>query len=412
MHGNARSTGEILALQMLWYTYGACRKERKMTADRTSLNGRSLAIYLPDLSGGGAERLQLDLAPLFIAAGLEVTFLLNRAHGALLTQVPAEARVVSLNAPRQLGALMPIVRYLRRERPDILLVHTEHASILAVWARAVACSAARIIVCQHNTMSAQGRRPGWQFRMLPLVSRLFLGWADRIVAVSAGVADDLPASCGIARERVTVIYNGVVGRDFARKCAAPLDHPWFGGDVPVIVAAGRLVAQKDFTTLITAFARVARERDVRLVLLGEGPQRPALQDLAQSLDVAERIDLTGFHENPLPYLREAALVVLSSRYEGFGMVLAEALACGTPVVSTDCPHGPAEILDYGRYGRLTPVGDAAALSEAILATLDAPPSREAMKRRGTTFTTAASAERYLDLFDDVLAVRARVADQS
>jgi glycosyltransferase involved in cell wall biosynthesis len=122
--------------------------------------------------------------------------------------------------------------------------------------------------------------------------------------------------------------------------------------------------------------------------------------------------LTGFHENPLPYLREAALVVLSSRYEGFGMVLAEALACGTPVVSTDCPHGPAEILDYGRFGRLTPVGDAAALSEAILATLDAPPSREAMKRRGTTFTTAASAERYLDLFDDVLAVRARVADQS
>jgi glycosyltransferase involved in cell wall biosynthesis len=375
-----------------------------MSADRASLIGRSLTIYLPDLSGGGAERLQLDLAPLFIAAGLEVTFLLNRAHGELLSQVPAEARVVSLDVPRQMGALIPVMRYLRRERPDLFVVHTEHASILAVWARALAFSASRVVVCQHNTLSAQGRRPSWQFRMLPFLSRLFLGWADRIVAVSAGVADDLPTSCGISRERVTVIYNGVVGRDFAFKLAAPIDHPWFGGQVPVIVAAGRLVAQKDFATLITAFAAVARERDVRLVVLGEGPLRPALQDLAKSLGVAERIDLTGFHENPLPYLREAALVVLSSRNEGFGMVLAEALACGTPVVSTDCPHGPAEILEHGRYGRLTPVGDAAALAEAILATLNAPPSREAMKSRGTTFTTAASAERYLDLFNDVLAV--------
>lgn len=376
-----------------------------MPVDRASLKGRSLAIYMPDLSGGGLERLQLDLTPLFIAAGLEVTFLLGTARGALLTQVPAEARVVPLNAARQLRALLPIVRYLRRARPAILVVHTEHAAIICLWARVIARSSTRVIVCQHNTASAQSQRARWQFRILLVLFRLFLGWADRIVAVSAGVADDLVASCGVARERIAVIYNGVVGSDFARKCAAPAAHPWFGAGVPVIVAAGRLVEQKDFATLITAFAAVARERDVRLVLLGEGPLRASLTELAHSLGIAERIDMPGFHANPLPYLREAALVVLSSRFEGFGMVLAEALACGTPVVSTDCPHGPAEILDHGRYGRLAPVGDPAALAQAILATLNAPPLRETLASRGQTFSIRASAAHYLDLFGDILARR-------
>jgi glycosyltransferase involved in cell wall biosynthesis len=373
-----------------------------MSADRASLKGRSLAIYLADLSGGGSERLQLDLVPFFIAAGLEVTILLGAARGVLLSQVPAEARVVSLDAPRQLMALMPLVRYLRRVRPAILLVNTEHAAIISLWARVIARSATRIIVCQHNTFSAQSRRAHWQFRILPVLFRLFLGWADRIVAVSVGVADDLQASCGTARAQIAVIYNGVVGSDFARKSAAPVDHPWFGTGVPVIVAAGRLVEQKDFATLIAAFATVVRRRDVRLVLLGEGPLRSSLKELARSLGVEERIDMPGFRANPLPYLRAGSLVVLSSRYEGFGMVLAEALACGTPVVSTDCPHGPAEIFDHGRYGRLTPVGDSAALAQAILETLDAPPSRPTLESRGNTFTIAASAERYLDLFDEIL----------
>jgi glycosyltransferase involved in cell wall biosynthesis len=381
-----------------------------MSPHRTALKGRSLTIYVPNLNCGGLERLQIDLAPFFIAAGLEVTFLLGAARGELLGNVPAEARVVTLNGTQQLKALLPIVRYLRRARPAILLVHTEHTAIISLWARAIARGATRIIVCQHNTLSAQSQRTRWQYRILPILFRLFLGWADRIVAVSAGVAEDLVTCCGIARARIDVIYNGVVGSDFARKRAAPIDHPWFGAGVPVIVAAGRMVEQKDFATLITAFATVARERDVRLVLLGDGPLRPSLQEYAQSLGIAERIDMPGFCANLLPYLREAALVVLSSRYEGFSLVLAEALACGTPVVSTDCPHGPAEILDHGRYGRLTPVGDPAALAEAILATLtEAPPPRETLESRGYTFTVSASAEHYLDLFEDVLSQRGLAA---
>jgi glycosyltransferase involved in cell wall biosynthesis len=373
-----------------------------MSADRSALKGKSLTIHVPDLSGGGAERLQLDLAPLFMEAGIEVTFLLGTETGDLSAQVPTGASLVSLNTPRQLLALFPIVRYLRRARPDILLVNNEHPAIVSLWARVIARSRTRIVVCQHNTLSAQSQRKNWQFRMLPILCRLFLGWADRIVAVSNGVADDLGARCGLSRDRIEVIYNGVVGSDFARKRAAPLDHPWFAKGIPVIVAAGRFVEQKDFATLIGAFALVARQRDARLVLLGDGPMRASLTKLADTCGVADRIDMPGFCQNPIPYLKRAALVVLSSRHEGFGMVLAEALACGTPVVSTDCPNGPAEILDHGRYGKLTPVGDSAALAQAILDTLQAPLSREMLEGRGCLFTVRATADRYLDLFESMI----------
>jgi glycosyltransferase involved in cell wall biosynthesis len=373
----------------------------------TETKPRSLAIYVPDLSGGGLERLQLDLAPLFIAAGYEVTFVLNSARGELVDQVPPGARVRSLNAGRQLLALKPLYRYLQDFRPDIVVAHTEHTAITTLWARALArrCKT-KVIICQHNTASEQSHRRGWQFRIVLLLMRCFFGWADEIVAVSGGVADDLASSCGIARERITVIYNGVVGSGFLEKSSAALDHPWFSAGQPVIVAAGRFVAQKDFGSLIRAFAIVSQRRDVRLVLLGDGPLRKELEDLAKSLGVAERIDMPGFRANPLPFFRRAAVVVLSSRYEGFAMVLAEALACGSQVVSTECPHGPAEILDHGRYGRLTPVADPDALSRAILATLDAPLPRSTLENRGRTFTISASANRYLELFDSVLATLA------
>ncbi len=375
-----------------------------MSTSALAPRARTLAIYVPDLSGGGLERLQLDLAPAFMAAGYAVTFVLNTARGALVGEVPAGARVESLNARRQLLALQPLRRYLNTAHPDIVLVHTEHTAIITLWARALARrSKAKVITCQHNTASEQSHRRGWQFRILLGLMRGFFGWADRIVAVSAGVADDLARSCGIPRERISVIYNGVVGSGFAEKSSAPLDHPWFSAGKPVIVAAGRFVAQKDFASLIQAFAIVARQRDVHLILLGDGPLRADLEALAQSLGVADRIDMPGFRANPLPYFRRAAVVVLSSRYEGFAMVLAEALACGSPVVSTECPHGPAEILDHGQYGRLTPVADPDALALAILATLDAPLPRSTLEHRGQTFTISASANRYLELFDAVLA---------
>jgi glycosyltransferase involved in cell wall biosynthesis len=370
-----------------------------MPQNRTAPDRRSLAIFLPNLNGGGTERLQLDLAPHFLGAGFDVTFLLGAAEGSLLGQVPHAARIVSLRSRRQLGVLLPLMRYLKQERPSLLLVNTEHTAIISLWARALSRSSTRIIVCQHNSFSQQVRRPHWQFRVLPILFRLFLRWADSVIAVSAGVADDLSVRSGIPRNRIHVIYNGVVSGDFQEKYAAVPEHSWFDQGFPVVVAAGRMVEQKDFATLLRAFSEVAEVTQARLVLLGDGPLRTSLQELARSLGVADRVDMPGFCSNPLPYFRKAACVALSSRWEGFGMVLAEALACGAPVVSTDCPHGPAEILDHGRYGRLTPVGDVRAMSEAIISVLRTPPSRALMQSRGEIFTIRAAADRYIELFE-------------
>ena len=177
---------------------------------------------------------------------------------------------------------------------------------------------------------------------------------------------------GIPRERIKVIFNpSVVGTEVAEKAKAPLDHPWFEpGQPSVVVAVGRLQEQKDYATMIRAFAQVRKARPVRLLILGEGKERPMLEALIEELGLQEDVGLPGFVMNPYAYLARASLFVLSSRWEGLPTVLIEALCCGTPVVSMDCPSGPREILRGGEYGRLVPVGDAEALARAIEKTLD------------------------------------------
>ncbi|KAB0678871.1 glycosyltransferase [Aureimonas leprariae] len=358
----------------------------------------SLAIYLPDLSGGGAERLHLRLAPEFAAAGLDVSFLLDQRKGELLDAVPAKVRVDVLGADRQMKAMPLLARHLRRARPDVLIANMEHMNVMAVLARGLARSGTHIVATQHNAFSEQVKRTSWQWRALPALYRTVLPRADAVVAVSSGVADDLAAASGLDRDRMTVIHNGVVTADFAARMAGEPDHPWFAEDRPIVLAVGRFVPQKDFTTLIDAFGRLAKETgDARLVVLGDGPLRAEMEAQVAALGLTDQVALPGFVANPLPWLRRAELFVLSSRFEGFGNVVAEALACGTPVVSTDCPHGPAEILEDGACGRLVPVGDPAALSRAMAAALGEQPDREALRRRAEAFTVKRCAERYLDL---------------
>lgn len=379
-----------------------------MSSERPFETRPSLVIYLPDLSGGGAERLYLGLAPAFIEAGLDVTFLLDREGGELLGSVPAGARVVSLGASRQLAALPRLVRLLRRTRPDLLLSAMEHMNVMSVLARRVSGTRTKIVVSQHNALSEQAKRPGLKHRAVPLLYRLALPSAAAIVAVSRGVADDMARRAHVARDRIEVIYNGAIRPDFERALgeATPAGWPQSGR---VILSVGRLVAQKDHATLLRAVARLPADRVTHLVLLGEGPLRPELEALGRELGIAERLHMPGFLANPLPAMARADLVVLSSRFEGFGLVLAEALACGTPVVSTACPYGPAEILEDGRYGALVPVGMPAAMADAIAATLETPADRDRLRARGRSFSIERCAADYLSLFERVLTadVRAR-----
>jgi len=379
---------------------GSSKRSRDLAmSDKKALSGAHLVVYLPDLAGGGAERLHLGLAPVFIAAGLQVTFLVHRRRGELLNVVPADVRVVSLDAARPLAALPRLVAFLRRERPEFLVANAEHMNIVAIWAKRLSAAPTRVVVVQHNALSRQAERPGVQFKALPLLYRRFLRRADAIVAVSHGVARELEAICRLDPGSVQAVHNGVVDQRFAARAAAPVAHPWLDGRAGVLIAVGRMVAQKDHATLIRALARAVETRDLRLVILGDGPLRGELSSLAASLGVADRVDMPGFVENPLPFISRSAALVLSSRFEGFGNVLAEALACGAQTVSTNCPFGPSEILADGRFGRLTPVGDPESMAKAILLALDEPIDPGLLRSRGAAFSTQACASQYLSMFD-------------
>ena len=373
----------------------------------------TLAIYLPDLSGGGTERLHLGLSRLFAPHGIVPRFLIDQWAGTLIEEVPREIPIETLQARRQLDALPKLIRYLRGTPPDVLIVNMEHMAVMAIAARLVARAPTRIIVTQHNSLAQQLRKQGWQWRLLPPLFRWALRRADAVVCVSHGVADELVMLTGIARSGTDVIYNGVVGEEFLDAAQQNIDDPLCPAtDEPMIVAIGRFVPQKDFVTLISAFGLLVKTRPARLVILGEGPQRAKLEAMVASLGLRDCVYLPGFSTQAPAWLARADLFVLSSLYEGFGIVVAEALAVGTQVVSTDCPHGPAEILEQGRHGRLVRPGDVGALAEAMahaLATPDDPVSRAARIDRGRGFSLAKCAAEYAALVHRLAGKEARSA---
>jgi glycosyltransferase involved in cell wall biosynthesis len=329
------------------------------------------------MAGGGAERSLGLVAAGLAARGAEVSLVLASASGPYLADVPASVRVVDLHSGSVPGALPGLVRHLRASAPDAILAGMNHANVVTALAWRIARPSARLVLSERANLSAlRDEYRGLRMRITLALARRLYPWATTLVAVSDGVADDLAGWLGLPRSRITVLLNPVVDPAMLTLSAQPPQHPWLARrDAPVIVAAGRLTAQKGFDTLLHAFALARRERRLRLLILGEGEQRESLRSLAAALGVAEDVDLPGFEPNPFAAMRAASLFVLSSRYEGLPGALIQAMACGTRVVATDCPSGPREILEAGRWGRLVPVGDAAALAAAIGAALDdrAPP---------------------------------------
>ena len=318
--------------------------------------------------------MSLNIAGGLADRGFEVDMVLSERVGPLLADVPPSVRVVDLGARRVLTSLPGLVTYLRRDRPDALITHQWHTSLVALWARWLARSDTKIVVKAPNTLSMLAQRPvSLRSRLIPSLVRIFAGRMDEIVAVSQGVAEDLAATANVPLEDIHVIYNPVVTPDLLERSRAALAHPWFDASpVPVILAAGRLVWEKDFATLIRAFARVRRERPARLLIVGEGVERPMLEALTLELQLEDDVQLPGYVDNPQAMMSRCDVFVLSSVTEGLAGVLIEAMAAGAPVVSTDCKWGPREILDEGRLGHLVPPGNDRALAAAIVETLDSP----------------------------------------
>jgi len=334
---------------------------------------KRVAIFMPSLFGGGGQRSMVNLAHGMAESGYAVDLVLTQVEGPFLEEVREPVRVVDLKASRALTSLPALVRYLRSEQPEALLSVFGYVNIVASWAWRLAGVPTRLLLNEQNTVSFESANAStWRGRLIPWLMKRFYPWANGIVVVSHGVRDDMAQLTKIPSERITVIYNpSVVRAEVLEKAKAPLDHPWFKpGQPPVLVAVGRLQMQKDFPTLLHTFAQVRKKRPVRLLILGEGKERQPLEELIKKLGLEDDVSLPGFVMNPYAYMARASLFVLSSRWEGLPTVLIEALCCGAPVVSTDCPSGPREILKDGEYGQLVPVSDVDALAQAIETALD------------------------------------------
>jgi glycosyltransferase involved in cell wall biosynthesis len=327
-----------------------------------------IAIFVPTLLGGGAERVMMTLANAFAARGYAVDLVLAVAEGPYLSQVSDSVHIVDLKAGRVIMALWPLLRYLRRHRPVAMLSAMTHSNVVALLARALACVPTRLVVSERSTITVDSSLAhGGVARLLYALVPLLYPRADGIVAVSQASANDLVGFAGLAASSVEAIYNPFDLQRIKILAAATLTHHWFAaGQPPVVLAIGRLTEQKDFSNLIRAFARLRDSRPARLMILGEGELRSELEAQADSCGLTmEDIQMPGFVANPFAYLAHCGVFVLSSRWEGLPGVLIEAMACGAPVVATDCPSGPHEILEGGRWGSLVPVGDEDALVKAI-----------------------------------------------
>jgi glycosyltransferase involved in cell wall biosynthesis len=370
--------------------------ERMTPTTRSS--APDVALFMPTLHGGGAERKVLNLADRFATMGLQVDLVVAKAEGVFAAKVPPSVRLVDLEAARTLSSLLALRGYLSHSAPRALLSVMGHANIVALSARQLAGRQVRMVVCEESLpgpaiLGAPNRRE----RLLPLLEHVIYPRADGIVAVSERAAVDLSRVIRIPRDRIRVIYNPVVSPDLASQAQATVDHPWFRpGEPPVILGVGRLTPAKDFSTLLRAFVLVRQVRALRLVILGEGELRGSLEALVRDLGLEDSASLPGFVQNPYAFMARARLFVLSSEWEGFGSALVEAMACGLPVVSTDC-GGPSEILEGGRMGRLVPVGDPEALARAILATLAEPSDVGLLRARAQDFSLERIADQYLEL---------------
>jgi glycosyltransferase involved in cell wall biosynthesis len=359
---------------------------------------RKVSILVSFSGKGGVERMIANLCHGFLAHGYSVDLLLIKARGPHMTMIPPEVNIIRLGSQHAILCLWSLMCYFRAQRPPALLVTKHRAKSVALLARMLSGVDTRIVlrISTHVSRALSGK--GWLHRMayqLPL--RWLYPRADVIVAVSDGVARDIGKVAGVSPERVRVIPNPVIVPGMAEKAALPVEHRWFvEKTLPVVLGIGRLAPEKDFATLLRAFAEVRARTDCRLVILGEGRERKSLENLAEELEIVEHISLPGFVANPYAYLARADVFVLSSLYEGSPNALTEAMALGTPVVATDCRSGPREITRNGVYGKLVPVRDSHAMAQAVLETLQALHDPARLRAAVAEYAAEVSAYRFLD----------------
>ena len=326
-----------------------------------------LAIFFSTSGHSGVDRLAKNLVPALARRGYTIDVLKVRRHGPNLTELPPGLRIIDLGTAHTYSSLLPVVRYLRRERPRSLYCDKDRINHTALLARALARVPTFLAVGTGTTLSIDCAQRGLLHR---LKTRFSTGklypFADNVIVTAEGVADDMASYTGLDRNKIQVVPCPVVpARIFHNGFDTP-DHPWFhDGGPPIIMGLGELCARKDFVTLLRGFAQLQEQQPCRLMIIGRGDDRDRLLAAAHELGVADLLALPGFVDSPYGWLAQARVFAFTSVLEGLGFALIEALACGIPSVATNCPSGPAEILQNGKYGPLVPVGDHLALAAAL-----------------------------------------------
>lgn len=369
---------------------------------------RRILIFHPYFGDGGIERGALILAREFARHGYRTLIASFRAKQAY-REAGAHADFVDLGVSRAVFSVFPLARLIRRERPACIVSAQSYANLIAIVARWMSGVPVRLIVTERVAISQERLRfterigfGVWKNRFILWLMKRLYGYADVVAANSRDGAEDLERVLGLRPGSVRVLHNPTHDPAARVRAEQAVEHPFFSAKtLPVIVSAGRFSPQKDFDTLVRAFALARRQVPSRLIILGEGELRGALVSRARELGVEEFVSLPGFVENSYQYVARADLFVLSSLYEGMPNALIEAVSLDVPAVSTDCLSGPREILLDGRGGVLTPVGDAEALAQAIVNVLrnpEAAKARVAVAREGLNrFHAPAAAAAYLDV---------------
>ena len=373
---------------------GLC--DRRSPAELFKLSDRALAFFIQDLREGGAERSVARLLNGIVARKIPTDLLVVRKRGAFFDELDPRVNVIELPQRRTITSVFGVKRYIEERRPAALISSMTHTNVAAILANLLARPRVRLVVVEHNQFSSNRTLK----RGLVSVAYELVRWlyprADVVAAVSEGVRDDLARVTDLPAGSIAVLHNPVVTNGLEAAASTAIGHPWLNQPgPPVVLGVGRFTQQKNFALLINAFAEVRRRRPARLIILGEGTLRSELEEKARTLGIADDVDLPGFDPNPFRYMRRAAVYVLSSDWEGLPTALIEAMACGTPVVSTDCESGPREILGDGQLNHVVPRGDVHALANAILTTLDVPGDRAARIARAQDFSLDRAVDGYL-----------------
>jgi glycosyltransferase involved in cell wall biosynthesis len=367
-------------------------------------------FFISSLSGGGAERIMVDILSYIDRTRIEATLVLLYPYdnSPYKKYLPEDVRVVVVERKSdsffsKIKQFADFIKTVHKEKPRVILSMLTHNNIMAVSVGLI--FRVKIIACEHIILSKFIKTRGGEkilwFPVSLLVKALYR-FADRVIAVSNGIKSDLIEEFNIAAHKIQVIYNPVDINRITELSSVPPEHPFCKSDVSVVVAIGRLVWQKGFDNLLRAFNLVIQEMDARLIIAGEGPEKESLEQMVKDLGMTDKVFLIGFQRNPYQFLSSADVFVLSSNFEGLPMVILEAMACGTPVIATDCRSGPREILQNGKLGFLVPVGDEQALSKGIVTLLKDRALREKFSRLARERTKDFSVDKIIKQYERMI----------